>query len=1244
MPSRKLYGLFLFLLLIPVIISSADAMPPPRPGLVDPYTGRYRTTGARVPAPPRPVAPRLSTEGGKYPYAAAYLAKTRTALRPMAISPLDNAVRPLVLMIDFATRVASPVATRATMGALLYGGGPSLKNYWAEVSRGRFVVSALASPADITPDPLAMFASEWLRPTLGAGDTTGNFRATINGPASIAGVSVANVESLLTSAVNYLDNGTFGVDFTRYRAPGTNVIPSVIIVHPGYGQEDSGDSSDPYSHSAPLTTPIRTSDNSVITDYMLVPSLQYYNDTENNNTGSAWVNNILNDRLIGVGVVAHEMGHLLGLPDLYPTGTGEQGQALADYSGVGVFDLMGYGMWGSPVSAGRRPGTLLSGAPPGTESPSHLSAWSKIELGWFNPTVVSRSVAGLSVPAAETSLAAFKIYPNGPGDETQFVLLENRQPGTGGTLFDGGLPGGGILVWRVDGAKMEAWRKSSTTPLLRPPVNNDNTAAYPHLALSVMEADLPDLANFPGSPFIPHLVRTIPDNVITASNAYYFGSAGDYFGSGSRIDRKTPVDGANETNLAPWTLRSALDVGWQLVVQFFSAAFDFVADMPYWRNFTEVPGQGELGPRVLCYAADSSGRTWIGTELQGIWIYAINKWTHLTQVVPASVQAMAYDVASNTMWVGTSQSLDRVQGERFLPPVLTFPPNLNVKLLLIDRQSKKWVVTGGGAALNVVFDTTSSSNELQSGVNLRLFRSGQTEGGLNAGETITCLAIDNNIISSNPADPLPFKDVLYIGTSQGRVFRNARPDNGALLYPLYPASGNVDDLFFSQTLKFEEMPLPGPVPSSVYGMSVDGAGTLWIATNQGLLPYDRGEYHEAPGKSFFDPYDMNGDGVLDVFSGYIPLPAEIYPSGFTTSVVPTGVVLQMNGQDNGVIWVSHGEPSVLTEGAGGGAERIDVAAMANRRIARTGGWYEAARTVFKDNPALSPLDPKRNFPFQPARQIASSSFVCDLIGAFSDGGFNVWFGTKNSGAVRFGSGASMTLDRDTYLNEGAVAFVTVLDENVPAADNVLTVLVSSSAGSTAGGITVSLARTADNVFAGRFGFSLGSSDNVSTFRRIAVIKPSTIITATYKPVTGPSISRQATWKPVAPFKDGLLVGGCFIATAAYGSEMAPEVETLRRFRDGFLLANPVGRSLVAFYYKASPPLADFIATRPFLRAAARFALAPAALFAGFYAGTGLAGKLAVLWLMAAAALLVRRFGGDRPGPLSVPDVRERISR
>lgn len=110
---------------------------------------------------------------------------------------------------------------------------------------------------------------------------------------------------------------------------------------------------------------------------------------------------------------------------------------------------------------------------------------------------------------------------------------------------------------------------------------------------------------------------------------------------------------------------------------------------------------------------------------------------------------------------------------------------------------------------------------------------------------------------------------------------------------------------------------------------------------------------------------------------------------------------------------------------------------------------------------------------------------------------------------------------------------------------------------------------------------------------------------------------------------------CFIATAAFGSDMAPEVQSFRDFRNKFLLTNSWGRAFVKFYYKHSPYYANLISESEVAKATVRGALWPLLFFArmsvafGFWT-TLLISSMATLSLMEIYRRLVlgRKFRGE----------------
>ena len=73
-------------------------------------------------------------------------------------------------------------------------------------------------------------------------------------------------------------------------------------------------------------------------------------------------------------------------------------------------------------------------------------------------------------------------------------------------------------------------------------------------------------------------------------------------------------------------------------------------------------------------------------------------------------------------------------------------------------------------------------------------------------------------------------------------------------------------------------------------------------------------------------------------------------------------------------------------------------------------------------------------------------------------------------------------------------------------------------------------------------------------------------------------------------------GGCLIATATYGSELAPEVQKLRELRDNHLLSTGSGASFMEIfndvYYSFSPSIADYERENPLFKETVKIVITP----------------------------------------------------
>jgi M6 family metalloprotease-like protein len=153
--------------------------------------------------------------------------------------------------------------------------------------------------------------------------------------------------------------------------------------------------------------------------------------------------------IMASGTIAHEMGHGLGLPDLYDTDS-EDG---TDSEGIGHWGLMGSGNWNRSTW------------------PAHMSAWSKDFLGWVNVSVLASNQTGLQLQGVQTSRSVIRV--DVPGT-SEYFLLANRQS-FGSDLY---VHGTGLLIWHIDQSVIDA----------QAPYNRINADAD-HKGVDLEEAD-----------------------------------------------------------------------------------------------------------------------------------------------------------------------------------------------------------------------------------------------------------------------------------------------------------------------------------------------------------------------------------------------------------------------------------------------------------------------------------------------------------------------------------------------------------------------------------------------------------------------------------------------------------------------------------------------------------------------------------------------------------------------------------
>ena len=310
-------------------------------------------------------------------------------------------------MVNFSD--TSTTYASADFSSLLFGtGNNSMRDYYQEVSYGVFCVSA--GPAGVTGWYNAVNSHDYYGTDEGV-------------PGSDAHPAALVIEAVAAADAS--------VNFSAYDQDGDCLVDVVAIVHQGTGQEAGGPATDIWSHRWDLFSANFFGDGSgvyttndlaacgpiQINDYIIQPEILY-------------------GQIQTIGVFAHEYGHALGLPDLYDTDGSSEG--------IGSWGLMASGSWNRVDRSG--------------DSPAHLSAWSKYQLGWVSPAMVNTTLTNEPIAAASGQADVYQLLSGSPSTGGEYFLIENRQQ----SGFDAGLPGAGIAIWHIDEAKTDNRNECTT--------------------------------------------------------------------------------------------------------------------------------------------------------------------------------------------------------------------------------------------------------------------------------------------------------------------------------------------------------------------------------------------------------------------------------------------------------------------------------------------------------------------------------------------------------------------------------------------------------------------------------------------------------------------------------------------------------------------------------------------------------------------------------------------------------------
>lgn len=305
--------------------------------------------------------------------------------------PRKGKIKALVLLVEYSDvsfKLSDPKGYFTDMltreGFNLYNGTGSVHDYFVQNSRGQFDPEFdVFGPVKLAK-PMAYY---------GANDN--------NGDDVKPHEMVIDACRALNSQINFAD----------YDMDNDGEVDNIYVFYAGWGEASHSQEPDCiWPHSWDIS---EGAGESVFLDGKLLNRYACSNEWED------WGETTSYERPDGVGTFIHEFSHVMGIPDLYNTGSRNV------YGTPGSWSVMDYGPYNHEGC-----------------TPPNYSTFERNALGWIDPYVISGASSYDLSNLADVNEAC--IIPT--TKSTEFFLIENRQK----TGWDAYIPGHGMLIWHVD--------------------------------------------------------------------------------------------------------------------------------------------------------------------------------------------------------------------------------------------------------------------------------------------------------------------------------------------------------------------------------------------------------------------------------------------------------------------------------------------------------------------------------------------------------------------------------------------------------------------------------------------------------------------------------------------------------------------------------------------------------------------------------------------------------------------------